>query len=269
MTVCSPWTTANEVQTCAPCADVLDATLADMIDVASDVLFALSGYRFPGECEDTVRPCGGRPGNDGPIRQVEGDIVPTRSTATGIQVGCGCSSPRACGCGGVSEITLGGWPVIEVTQVKLDGVVLDLARYRVDDYRYLVRLPDADGSHQSWPCCQEIDLPSTEDNTFEVSFTYGQAPPASGVLAAKVLACELALACTGGDGCRLPKRVTSIVRQGIAMTVIDPFEFLTDGLTGLYEVDLFLGTHGAARTKRMPAAVVNPDIHRAIRRTGV
>lgn len=269
MTVCAQWTTADAVQECSPCASTDDAVLTAMIAVASDVLFALSGYRYSGVCTSTVRPCGGRHGNDGPIRGNEASGTSTRSTAAGISVGCGCSSPRACACGGLSEITLGGWPVASVTEVKVDGVVLDAARYRIDDSRFLVRLPDADDSRQSWPCCQDLALDTTEPDTFEVTFTYGQAPPASGVLAAKVLACELALACTGGDGCRLPKRVTSIVRQGIAMTVIDPFEFLTDGLTGLYEVDLFLGTHGASRTKRMPAAVVNPDIHRAIRRTGV
>lgn len=265
--VCSPWTTANDVQECGPCAAVADGVLTEMITVASDVLFALSGYRFSGICETTVRPCGGHPGSDGPIRF--GDFS---GALTGTTPGCGCGGGRACGCDSVSEITLGGWPIVEVTEVKVDGVVLDGsgadAQYRVDDHRYLVRLPDADGTQQHWPCCQRIDLASTEDDTFEVSFTYGQAPPASGVLAANVLACQLALACTGGDGCRLPARVTSITRQGLSMTLLDPMEFLTDGMTGLYEVDLFLGVHGPKRTKRMPSAVVNPDIARAVRRTG-
>lgn len=269
MTVCTAWATVEDVQGCSACATVEDeGVLSDMIDVASDVLFALSGYRFPGVCSDTVRPCGGRPGQDGPIRAGEGGGISTRSSAAGISVGCGCSSPRSCGCGGVSEITLGGWPLVSVTSVKVDGDTLASARYRIDDQRYLVRLPEADGTKQSWPCCQDVTLASTEDDTFEVTFTYGQAPPASGELAARVLACELALACSGGE-CQLPKRVTSIVRQGIGISMaIDPMTFLSDGLTGIYEVDLFLGAHGPSRTKRMPAAIVNPDIHRAIRRAG-
>lgn len=264
MTVCSPWTTAADAQGCADCTDVAEPALTDMIAVASDVLFGLSGYRFPGECEATVRPCGGRPGNDGPIRI--GDLG--GSAGVGVTVGCGCAGGRVCGCRRPSEITLGGWPVVEVTEVLVDGVTLMAdADYRVDDHRFLVRLPDADGNHIGWPCCQDVTLEPTEVDTFEVTFTYGQAPPPSGVLAANVLACQLALACTGGNGCRLPQRVTSVVRQGISM-LLDPMDFLVDGRTGLYEVDLFLSAHGATRGKRMPSAVVNPDIHRAVRRAG-
>lgn len=262
--VCTPWASTDDV--CAPCEGVDVDVLETSLTVASELLFELSGQRFPGICSDFVRPCGPRPHPDLPMDSDE--PVTTRSTATGIQIGCGCSGPRSCGCGGISEITLGVFPVVSVDRVLVDGAVLDPARYRVDDYRYLVRLPDADGSDATWPCCQNIEAASDQPDTFQVDVTYGATPPASGVRAAAVLGCQLTLACTGGEGCVLPRRVSTIVRQGVTLAVIDPMLNLSEGGFGLIEVAAFLDAYGPKRAKRMPSAVVNPDIHRAVRRAG-
>jgi hypothetical protein len=154
-----------------------------------------------------------------------------------------------------------------IDEVKIDGVVLDPSLYRIDDYRYLVKLPDAEGNYDPFPCCQNIRLADTEADTFAVTFTYGTPPPTPGVLAAAQLACELALACSPETigKCRLPQRVTSIARQGITMAVLDPFDFLSDGKTGLYLVDLFLRTYNPNRLRRR-AAVLSPDVGRKVRR---
>jgi hypothetical protein len=112
------------------------------------------------------------------------------------------------------------------------------------DERWLAR---TDGH---WPTCPRLDR-LTGAGVFEVDYTYGTGPPASGVLAVNKLACELLGSLTGGP-CALPKRVTSITREGISMTLLDPFTFLDDGKLGVYEVDTFL-------------AAVNPD---GLRRPG-
>src|SRR5690606_2565861 len=82
--------------------------------------------------------------------------------------------------------------------------------------------------------------PATEPGTWSITYSYGTAVPAAGVLAAEVLACELLLGWTGDPGCRLPKRLTNITREGITATFLDSFQFLNDGRFGIYEIDTFI-----------------------------
>lgn len=251
---CSPWATDADV--CLPCTDET-SDLDEWIAVASDLLFELSGQRFPGICSDVVRPCRTTCVDGGP--RYYGDLVDTSSWRWYGSCSCG---GDACGCSTLSELTLSGWPLVSVEEVLIDGVALDPSAYRIDDWSRLVRV---DGG--AWPACQNLGAATTEADTFEVSFTYGSTVPAAGVKAAASLGCQLALACSGGDGCRLPQRVQSITRQGVSMVLLDPFTFFDDGRTGLYEVDLFLAAYGPTAKKRWPAMVVNPDMRAKARRT--
>lgn len=234
--VCEPWATIADV--CSPCDDYeFDvALLEDKLAIASDLLYDLSGRRWAGECEETVRPVVGR-----------------------------CPSRDRCRCGWVSEIRLGGSPIVAVTEVKIDGDVLDAAAYRVDDHGTLVRL---DG--YAWPTCQNMRLDDTEQGTFSVTYTYGVAPPPGGVAAAAALACQLALACqpeTIGS-CRLTDRAISVTRQGVTKQLRDPAQMFPEGLTGLNEVDLWLSSLRYGRRHR-PATVIVPEIEsRRVRRVG-
>lgn len=245
ISTCEPWIEANEV-CLGDCSDYTfdQALLEEMIQVASDVLYVLSGRKFPGECTDAIRPC----------------VKPRCSSSADPIDGCRCS--------GLKAITLREYPATEITQVKVDGEVLESARYRLDENRWLVRLRDADGSRRAWPCCQDASLPDTEQGTFSVSYKYGILAPPAGRLAAARFACELALACdTGADGeCKLPKRVTSVVRQGVSITTLDPFDFLEEGKTGVYEADLFLSTYNPGGGKG--ATIWSPDTSPRSRRVG-
>lgn len=233
--VCTPW--ATEADLCPPCDGYdFDAQLLDdMLAFASDVLYRLSGRRFAGSCQDTVRP-----------------------------VLCGCRS-TSCSCENLSQISLGQYPITEVTEVKVDGetLVADVD-YRVDNFRWLVRLPDEDGSRNHWPSRQRLDLASSEEDTFEVTFTYGVPPPTAGRLAAAELACHLALACVGSDDCRLPKRVRSVSRQGVTIDTVDPQTFLEKGRIGLTLCDIFL----TAYPKRGRISMYSPDVVPSVRRVG-
>lgn len=238
--VCAPWATAADV--CSPCDDYNFPVglLDDALLVASEVLFHLSGRQYPGMCAETVRPQG--VGGCSFARWGRAWYARTGTWPAPWDYPAGTAG---CGCGGVSEVQLGGWPLVEVSEVLLNGAVLPAANnWRVDDWTTLVRIADADGNRQVWPCWQRLDLPTTEDDTWEVTFTYGVPPPAMAVRAAASLGCQLALSCSpetvGGAECRLPERVTSITRQGITAVVLDPFTFLDNGRTGIYDVDLFL-----------------------------
>lgn len=268
--VCAPW--ATEADVCAPCTgyDFDPLTLADALLAASDVLFSLSGHRFPGECEDVVRPAGSWDGID--LWRLRRLYPGWDSSVGGLWPGwdginCGCGGRRV-GCSWLPEIDLGPLPVTGVTEVLVDGETVDPSTYRVDEYRWLVRTtPNPETPNQGWPCCQALDMPATQVGTFQVTYTYGTPPPALGVSAAAALACQLALSCdpNGAEDCRLPERVTSITRQGVSMVVIDPFDFLDAGKTGIYEVDLFLKSVNPAGLHR-PPAVIAPGMS-VVRRT--
>lgn len=260
---CTPWATVDDL--CDPCLSNYDTIPSDLLDhqlqVASDLLFMLSGKQFPGLCEMTVRPC---------AQKSYYDAWAYRSSGYWgyPSFGCGCSVGR-CGCPKPSQITLGVQPIVSIKEVKVDGDVLDSSLYRIDDFRYLVRLRDPDGSYATWPCCQDILLPDTEPDTFSVTFIYGRTPPLAGIHAAAILACEFALACSPVDGveCRLPKRVQSLSRQGVNMVLLDPMEFLAAGKLGIHEVDSFISAWNPHGLKRA-SGVYNVDRIPSVRRVG-
>lgn len=259
MSTCTPW--ADETDLCSPCDEPgysFDTSLMDdMLQAASDILFELSARRFPGSCSDTVRPCGPRSGCVG--RDFYG-----RNRASW----CGCRGIHQCGSVRLSQVTLGVYPVTDITEVKVDGEVLDPSLYRVDDFRWLVRLNDPDGSNPGWPTCQRMDLADTEDDTFAVTVTYGSEPPVAGRRAAAVLACQLSLACqpeTVGE-CRLPRGLTQISRQGVDISILSP-STVEEMKAALPEVALFLDAYNRGGVMRR-AVVASPDVGRSVRRVG-
>lgn len=254
---------------CSPCDDYdfPVGLLPDALQVATDVLFVLSGSRWSGVCDDVVRPQG--TGSCELALWGRAWYARTGRWPAPWEFPAG----YGCGCGGVSEVSLGGWPIVDVSEVMLNGVVLPEANnWRVDDYATLVRIADADGNRQVWPCWQRLDLAATEDDTWQVTYQYGTAPPAMGVRAAASLGCQLALSCSpetvGGGECRLPERVTSITRQGVTAVVLDPFSFLDNGRTGIYDVDLFLAAANPGGVTRRGTSTSPQSRARRARRVG-
>lgn len=212
--VCAPWVTLDEACDCSVEDEDL---LQSALDTATDVLYELSGRQFSGECELSIRPC----------------------------ARCG---PRPCrGCGSsLSQVKLPGDYPTEVLEVLVDGEVVDPDEYRLDG-RWLVAL-----GQRRWPTTQRLELATTERYTFEVTYLQGQDPPALGRQAALELACELALACSTGEGvggCRLPARVTTVVRQGVTTVALNPNELFANGV-GLPVSDLFIATYNPRKLQR-------------------
>lgn len=256
MSTCAPWATIADV--CAPCDEYdFDPALLELgLQIASDHLYNATRQRWPGICTDTIRPCG--------LGSSTRWSNPSYRQSNAHLFGwCGCHSARSCGCRGLSEIRLPRFPVVSVDEVKIDGAVVDPALYRPDG-RWLVWVGD---EPRSWPCCQRLDLEDTEEETYSISYTYGTDPPPGGVNAAAILGCQIALACQGASACRLPKRVQTITRQGVTMTILDPLTLFADGLTGIPEVDMWVsGTLLGDRRRR--ARVRVPGQTPNVRRTG-
>ena len=236
--VCSAWTTAEDVVECCDVEFGSDGVLLDAsIVAASEALYVAGGKQHVGICSATVRPC--RTDNCQCGYQVlsRGHLVNWNEN---------CWGGYDCGCRSSSRVKLPGH-VREITEVKIDGVVLDPSGYFVYDHVYLTR---KDGSR--WPSCQAMDLDDDEEGTWSVTYTYGKAPPILGQLAARALACEIAKACTPGVECAIPNGVTRITRQGI--TIERGFLVYSKKnrgwATGIGPVDYYLNTfnpNGLAR----------------------
>ena len=196
--------------------------------VATYVLWAATGRRY-GLCPVTVRPCGRHPCDDqiaGWFYNGFGTFVPY--VLDGEWFNCACIDQ--CTCGARCRVYLPG-PVGSITQVVLDGNVVDPATYRVDDGRWLART----GADNCWPTQQDFQVNSGAD-TFLVTYTRGEAVPAAVLGAAGLYACEWAKACQGMD-CMLPSRAVTLNRQGTTVQLTDIDALLDRGFTGIQAVD--------------------------------
>lgn len=252
MDVCYPSTTDWG---CAPesYVDALDDVLQRRCEaLAWTSLKTLLGGRLA-ICPTVVRPCALRCAGGS---YFEAPVVGGR--AGGPYIGrdglwrnaCGCSSSVGCGCSSMSEVRLQG-PVGRVTSVLVDGTALDPSAYRVDGGDRLVRI---DGG--VWPACQDMAASPDSPGTFAVEYFIGEAPDIMADWAAGVLAYEFSRACKNDNKCRLPRGVTSVVRQGISMEIRQGI--FTDGSTGIQELDAYifaLNPHGL----RQRPTVMSPD----------
>ena len=241
---------------------------------ASMLAFEGLGRRFPGLCGPvTVRPC--QEGGCGEGFAGWGGFGSWVWTwgywegSWGFGPGWGWgnqSNGRRCSCGYDSNVLLAGYPVSQVTQVKLDGNVMPTTftdgspTYRLDNWKYLTRLTDPDNPTVPlhWPRCQRLDLPDTSAGTWSVTYLYGAQPPPLAIEGAKQLASNLMLA-MNGTACQLPANVRSAVRQGATFERITPLaEELRTGATGMFLWDAAVAAYNPYGLRR-PASVFSPD----------
>ena len=227
------------------------------ISWATFILDALTGRQFA-QCPVTVRPCGPACGNVlgyqtypamSPVSGAPGTWM-SPYVLNGVWRNCGCAG--GCTCAPACRVDLGR-PVTTVTEVKVDGLVLDPSAYTLVG-QWLAR---TDGG-ECWPSCQDPALPDTEEGTFSVTFSPGRALPVAGQIAAGMLAGEFIKACAGGD-CVLPPQIASLTRQGVDVEFVDPATVFEEGRTGIREVDLFVTAVNPAGLRRR-ARVMSPDV---------
>jgi hypothetical protein len=233
----------------------LPATGQGLYDqMAVDFLWRWTGRRFS-VCEVTVRPCRERCW-DG--ESTFGSITARRPFTPALirgewfNIACG-SCGDTCGCGDTPALKLPG-PVEEVTEITIDGEVLDPGAYRVDNHSLLVRV---DGDR--WPTCQNMTGTLDDPDSFGITYSVGIPVPVGGQVAAGVLAGELAKAACGDSSCALPKRLQAITRQGVTVGFMDAFEDLKTGGTGIWLVDSWVTS--VTRAPQAPR-VFSPDVPR-------
>lgn len=263
---CQAWCDAQDIVDCDSSlivgsdTQVLEAAAYE----ASQMLYQLSGRQFAGRCDSvTVRPCadgcGCWPNWLFPGLSPGAPQFPVGAWGwwgTSWSAGAWGWGQAGCGCTPLSRALLPGYPVTSIVEVKIDGVVLDESEYRLDEYRWLTRMADADGNPQWWPGCQRLDLPDTEPGTWSCTYVHGVSPPALGVRAAAQLGAEIYKACSGGE-CALPAGTRQVTRAGVTIQKA-PFVAWAqiDGrwATGLTAVDMFLSAYNPSGLTRRPVS---------------
>jgi hypothetical protein len=252
--LCDPWPVG-----CVDWTGVNPAATGQAVAASSEWLWALSGRQF-GSCPVLLRPCR----DDCPIGSGgwwwDGWSWPAdRYTPGWLGFACGsCAGP--CSCSSMSSIRF-RHPVQAVTTVLIDGVELPASGYALYDGNRLVRV---DGT---WPACQDWQVPVSGAGAWSVTVVYGFPVPQLGELAMGEAAREFGLACTTGATCRLPSRVSSVVRQGVTQNFATLKELIDAGATGLPIVDQFIDAVNPGRI-RQRVGIWNPDDFDTPRRPG-
>lgn len=230
--------------------DAWDAYAPEVQDravaLASATLTRLTAFRV-GNCPVTIRPVAQGCRGASPWGGWLGPFTPQNFGGVWTNGGC---SPSQC------EVELPA-PVGRVDEVKVDGAVIAPADYRVDVNagRYLLVWQGT--GECPWNLQQNLSLPDSAPDTFSVTFLNAHPVDGLGAYAVGLLAVEYAKACTDAGKCRLPKGVTSIVRDGVSIDIASGA--FPGGLTGIREVDAYIALWNPAGRQRQ-SSVYSPDL---------
>lgn len=240
--LCGPWATPSDIPDTAKAAlGLSDQQLLAPLLRASEILWMLAGRQWLGEgCSERATlksvPSQGvwpyhESWGDCGCWEFGGELIGARwEDYAHIRQPVAVHLPRS--------------PIGEILSVTVDGVALSSSEYRLTRNGWLERVGG------TWDTCAALT---------EVTYTFGEPPPAGGRDSAVTLALELAKDMYDIAGCRLPKRTTSVQRQGVSITMADPADFLKEGKTGLISVDLWLSAvNPQARPRR--GGVWSPDV---------
>lgn len=277
-TPCTPWCDSQDVWIAcgSPMVTLGEGTLespcpVDMTpfaQMASWLLFQLSGRLYSGRCERTVRPCSTTPCGFQVLPR--GYVIWPGDWGVGGfggpwgWSGWGWNYPNYsdCGCVPLDRIDLAGYPVRDIVEIKISGEVLPefdidtgARNWRLDKRRFLTRMANADGEAQRWPACQRLDEDDTEHGTFSVTYGYGADPPLFGELAAAQVACEIYKSTTGNQ-CDLPAGTVRITRNGVTIDKLATLGWFRSSIkgwqTGIASVDAFLNAANPNGLTRRP-----------------
>lgn len=202
-----------------------DPRAEEFLKMASHILYVLTGEKFQG-IHTTTEYFGGNPSSitTAPVVIDGGMYNVSSSSVRGFSKGYNPAKD------GNRKLYLKHRPVREVIEVVELGKVLDPASYSVRNRTFLRK---RDG--MPWYMDSRREL--------EVTYTYGAEPPRLGIFEAVKLADQLMLAEMGDERCILPEGTTSLSRQGVNISVINPNDVITQGRVGIYSTDLFIKTY--------------------------
>lgn len=192
-----------------------EAFVAELADLASDILTVATGGVVKGRTTTTFRPvhCAGSV----VVNEMVGTYAPTIN--------------------GRRPLPLPG-PNPVIREVTVDGVTLGPTQYRVVDGNLLIRVG------AEWPTSNDLELDESEAGTWSVRVTYGEEITGLAKRAAMSLVQEMAAPYTNRQS-TLPRGVTSANVQGMSVTVESAADALRDGIEDTtVHLQRFLGMYG-------------------------
>lgn len=231
----TPWITAAE--TAFPESPYAQTA----VEYATFVLYKLTAEKYPGISRTTESYVAESRGSS------HADPVSTEALQNIQRIGVPTSIQYP------KRLYLRGTPAHEVFSVHYGETLLDSSEYILFNKRFLKL---SNGAIWNYACDQR---------GITVDYSYGMLPPQAGILAATTLANELLILMGEGSDmnqCRIPERVRSVSREGISFDMVDPQEFMDDGRTGIWEIDLFIRTANPSRAKKQPRLLSASDPRR-------
>lgn len=232
---CTPYLTVEELRDdpglCIPDPepDDYDEVLQAFIDRASEIMFALTGRQFPGDCT-VVRWPMRRYGCPQPF------MLPFAMLETGFR-------PAD------DAITL--WYQPRDITVHIDGDVF--TDWWLRNGTDLVR---ADGS--LWPTVNHPELPDDSEGTFWIEWTFGPDTPGIVKNAAQQLAVQFQLESVQDARCKLPVDTTSVSRQGQTITIDRDIERVREAGPNLQAIMVATAAYNP-HNARTPSDAWSPD----------
>lgn len=254
------WEVSYDSVACAETLENVEDEVRERFEnMATSLLWNWTGRVF-GVCDEIIRPCyvpqGYRPSTFegmGP-HSVVGRFgwLPVYIDGGWSEVQCGICLTAACACEPSARVSIHlPGPAVEITEILIDGEILSSSAYRLDRGRWLIR---TDG--EAWPHAQDLVKNTSEAGTWSVEYQRGIPVPIGGQSAAGTLACELYRAAQSDPNCGLPMRLQTATREGVSIAVLDSFEDLKDGKTGLWIVDSWVAS---VNSPRPYVGVASPD----------
>lgn len=163
-----------------------------------------------------------------------------------IECGCADVCTTSCNYSRYDLTRLVGSDILEIDEVRVGGVAIPEADYRLDSRRWLV--PINTGLLHPWPV-QDLTAADNSPRTWGVSVYYGELPPALLLLAAQDMACNLVARCLD-QPCDIPENAVSVTREGVTIR-------LETGMKAIPTVKMALEVYGDCK-KRRRSSILDP-----------
>lgn len=193
----------------------------EAIEMATAIIFKLTGSQYTGIYE--AEECFSRCSNETVIHRpklIDGKMY-------NLPVSNKCADNR---------LYTRGTPVYEIKNVKVNGETVDKDVYGILDNIAIVRKDGQQVLGVSDKVC--------------VTYTTGRKIPKPIKRAVRRLADELILWDLDDDSCSIPSNAMSISRQGESFTLMSPEDFISNGRTGIYDVDQVIKAYSKQKTAR-------------------
>lgn len=137
-------------------------------------------------------------------------------------------------------------PIVSIEGIWANGVAMASSEYRVENRREVVRL-DSDGGRICWP-----------SGDVRITYSFGHAVDENTRFATAELAADMARGLKGGH-CAIPKNVSSIVMNGVAISKREVADIVREAGTDLPRVAAWMSMFNP-ENERNKALVYSPEI---------